>query len=157
MLNAVDGKIVKTNDDPENDIRLLSYLKNSQPLIEKYTSGQFKGCFGVMSVIHSIILDYFVEKYDLFKLLEHVNMRKLRMNVERVFGVISSVETSNNVGVICGDIFSHLECYELKFDTYKDLVNSLEFEEMQRTKNLFKLKSKNPLLDYPIFKVWTGR
>jgi hypothetical protein len=156
-IRLLDGKIFKSNDDPENDIRLLGYLKNSQPLIDKYKSEQFKGCFGVMSVIHGTVLDYFVDKYDLFKLLDHVNTRSLRMNVERVFGVICSIETNRKVQVICGDIFQHPECYELKFDMYKDLVNSLETEEIQRKKNIFKLKAKNPLLSYQIFKVWTGR
>jgi hypothetical protein len=156
-IRLLDGKIFKTNDEPENDIRLLSYLKNSQPLLEKYKSDQFVGCFGVMSVIHGILLDYFVEKYDLFKLLEHVNTRKLRMSVERVFAVIFSKENNEKVPTICGDIFNHPMCYELNFDMYKDLVNSLETEEIQRKKNIFKLKAKNPLLNYQIFKVWTGR
>jgi hypothetical protein len=157
MIRRDDGKVFKLNDDPENDIRLLSYLKNSQPLIDKYKSEQFKGCFGVMSVIHSTILDYFVENYDLFKLLEHVNTRQLRMNVERVFGVICSVEINNNVPTICGDIFNHPKSFRLNFDMYKDMTDSLDIQEKQRTQNIFKFKAKNPLLNYPIFKVWTGR
>ena len=157
MLNAITGKNVPNNHDPDNDIRLLGYLKNNGPLIETYKSERWKGCFGAMSVIHGTILDYFVDKYDLFKLLDHVNTRSLRMNVERVFGVICSIETNRKVQVICGDIFQHPGCYNLNFERYKEFVRNLETEENERAKNLFKLKAKNPLINYPIFKVWTGR
>jgi hypothetical protein len=143
--------IIQTNNDPEGDIRLLRYLKNSESLIEVYNSRQWKGCFGVMSVISSVTLDYFVEKYDLFNLLDHVNTRQTRMNVERVFGVICSLETK--IQTVCGDIFNHPCAFYLTFQMYQAHIQ----QEDKRLKNIYKFNKKSPVLEYPILKVWTGR
>jgi hypothetical protein len=69
--------------------------------------------------------------------------------------VICSHETP--IQTICGDIFNHPVCFRLNFHEYKELVQALVNEEIQRIKNIFKLHAKNPLYEYPILKVWTGR
>lgn len=155
------------NMDAGSDIQLLNTLKNNDMLVEAYnTPSQWVGCFGTMSVISHTFLDTLVQKYDLFRLLDHVKSRPLRMNLERVFGVVCSLET--HVTTICGNIFNQPGTFKLTFDAYmwavelakKDeytLLNVNPFNPTKRITPTVISPNRHPIFNRPIIKVWTGR
>lgn len=156
------------NNDPNGDIQLLNTLKNNDKLVETYMARRWTGCFGTMSVISHTFLDTLVNKYDLFQLLDHVKSRPLRMNLERVFGVVCSLETQ--VITICGNIFNHPGTFNLTFDTYmsevelakKDEYTLLNINPLIRTAGRIITPTvispnRHPMFNCPIIKVWTGR
>lgn len=155
------------NSDSDGDIQLLNTLKNNDTLVETYMARRWTGCFGTMSVISHTFLDTLVQKYDLFRLLDHVKSRPLRMNLERVFGVVCSLETQ--VITICGNIFNHPGTFNLTFDTYmwavelakKDehtLLNVNPFNRVAaRITPTVISPNRHPIFNRPILKVWTGR
>jgi len=117
------------------EINLLMKLDNNFDYIELYNNEtKWNGCFGVMSCITYEFLKKIVEHSNLFVLIDHIQNRCDRMNLERVFGVVCKYHT--NVESIHGDIRCSYFPFPIDYEFYTDT-------EFKHT--------------VPIVKVWTGR
>jgi hypothetical protein len=112
--------------------RMLRCLTNNDDALEAHRTGNFKGMFGVMSVVTLEFVTMLEAKYNLLKLLHHVKSRSDRQCLERVFGVLFSVENPTAESVF-GDIF--------QFCRWGGTF--LEYKKKRQTK--------------AVVKVWTGR
>ena len=114
----------------EKERLLISKLKNSDELLRIYDDTKWLGCFGCMTFITYEFLEMIVGKYDLFNLIDFINLRIERMYFERVLGTILFNEHCPSS--MFGNI---LDCnYGYRFNNY--IINKL---------------------NKPIIKVWTGR
>lgn len=86
LLWYFPNSLARLKDTP----RLLALLDQGEVLVRQYNSGSLDwvGCFGGMSVIDWQFLNKMVQRYNLFKLLDHINTRELRMSWERIFGLV---------------------------------------------------------------------
>jgi hypothetical protein len=114
-------------DDSVKEKNLISTLKNNAHLLELYDNkNEWRGCFGVQSVITLDFIDLLVEKYDIFSLLNIINSRPIRYLVERVFAVLCCAEEPilKQHPSIFGDIHNYLSSFELSFYGcgYKDYI-----------------------------------
>jgi len=112
---------------------MLSKLNNNEKLLEVHESKQYLGMFGVMSVVTLSFVNMLQEKYNLFVLLDDVTDRERRMCLERVMGILFTVEKQANVPSIFGSI--HRYCRW-----------GINFTEYLHTKT-----------QRPVTKVWSGR
>lgn len=83
----------------ELEDRLLRCLDNNEKLLELHSTHAFRGAFGCMSVVTLDFVTRIEEKYKLCNLLSYVNSRLLRMGLERVFGLIFTVENPERVSM----------------------------------------------------------
>ena len=134
-----------------NSIHLVSTMKNShliQQQLDMKTpcfvipgivkNDVWKGCFGVQSYISHSFLSFLVDKYNLFQLLNHVKCRADRCCLERIFGILFSLESKFKLTSLFGNIH-HYQSFDYNYDKYtEDLI----------------IHKKIP---HPIVKVWTGR
>ena len=127
--------------DETEETHLIKHLNHSNDLLKHYNNKEcIHGCFGVQSVITYNFLNKIHEKYNFFKLLDYVDTRKLRMDIERVFALI------------CIN-----ECEQLKFEPsiFGIIHNYMRFgytyDEYCNDKKTYNLHN------YEIVKVWTGR
>jgi hypothetical protein len=116
----------------EVEQKMIRCLTNHAELLEAHQSAQFRGMFGVMSVVTLDFVTMLQAKYDFLRLLQHVNCRSDRQCLERVFGVLFSVENPTGHAVF-GDIFQFCRW-------------GGTFLEYKRNKN-----------NKAVVKVWTGR
>jgi hypothetical protein len=142
------------NADQENvtnSLQLISNLKNRFILQKKLTFSETKilgrnldewnGCFGVQSYINHNFLIRIVNKYNLLSLLDKVKSRPDRCCLERIFGLIFSIESgiTKKYKSFFGSIHSYNGSFSYTYDKYKyDLT----------------VKKKLPKF---IIKVWSGR
>ena len=141
------------NENYLNSFRLVSSMKNNH-LINKQLSitlenmrfpihgisekDAWNGCFGVQSYINHDFLTHLVHKYNLFRLLPLVTCRADRCCLERIFGILFSLESKYKNASLLGNIHH----YRPKFDyTYEKYKSDLE----------------NKKIPHAVVKVWTGR
>lgn len=134
-----------------NSMHLIREMKNKQfihshldlqnlsfPIREISKNNTWNGCFGVQSYINHTFLSRLVDKYDMFKLLKYVNCRADRCCLERIFGILFSLETKFKLSSLFGNIHSY-QSFDYDYDNYtEDLI----------------IHKKIP---HSIVKVWTGR
>lgn len=84
--------------------KMIRCLTHNEALLEVHQSGQFKGMFGVMSVVTLEFVNLLQSKYNFLTLMKHVNCRSDRQCLERVVGVLFSVENPSGSSIF-GDIF----------------------------------------------------
>jgi hypothetical protein len=116
----------------ELEEKMIRCLSNNEALLEAHQSGEFKGMFGVMSVVTLDFVTLLQSKYNFLKLLQYVNCRSDRQCLERVVGVLFSVENPTGSSIF-GDIF--------QFCRWGGTF--LEYKRKRPTK--------------AVVKVWTGR
>ena len=117
---------------------LISKLDNMQPLLDLYDTKLWNGCFGGMSVIRIDFIQEINAKYNIENLIHFVTCRNDRMCLERVLGLIFSIESKNDKKSTLGDIITYCKWgYPFHYYNYQ--------------KNNFQL----PKL--PVIKVWSGR
>lgn len=121
------------NENKNTEILYLNQLNNNKKLINMFNSNYWKGCFGVMSVIKLDFLNFLVDKYNFFKLIDFIKSRSNRSCLERVFAVLCFTE-NNYKTTYFGNIFNHSK-WGFNFAEY--------------------IANKNSKKD--IVKVWTGR
>jgi len=78
---------------------LLRVLDNNEELLKAHSNREFRGAFGCMSVVTLPFVARLEGKYKISKLLNYVNSRPLRMALERVFGVLFTVENPAAVSI----------------------------------------------------------
>jgi hypothetical protein len=134
-----------------NSLRLVNKMKNRYflqkhielpseglPISEITSKQNWKGCFGVQSFISHRFLSHLVNKFDLFQLLKLVTCRADRCCLERIFGILFSLESKFRTSSLLGNIH-HYQNFDYNYEQYKE--------------DLF-IKKKIP---HAIIKVWTGR
>lgn len=126
---------------------LMGYPKCNRGLIEDicYFHGvqmEWRGCFGVMSVITYDFLKHLDEKFHPFQWFEKVVSRNQRYYIERVFAVLCCLEERTACHSLLGDIYKYSIPWEYQWEDY--LMDKSE----KRNRNF--LKS-------PIVKVWSRR
>jgi hypothetical protein len=141
------------NENYLNSLRLVSTMKNNH-LINKHISlplenksftirgilekDEWKGCFGVQSYINHDFLSRLVDKYNLFQLLPLVTCRADRCCLERIFGILFSLESKHKNASLLGNIHQYRDNFHYTYEKYK-----------------FDLANKK--IPHAIIKVWTGR
>jgi hypothetical protein len=90
-FNAKEGTNEEENKNIEN---LLNSINNDykKDLLELFNSDNWKGCWGVMSIIEYNYLEYLQNKYNILNLINVINTRYNRMALERIFGLICCLE-----------------------------------------------------------------
>jgi len=127
--------------DQTEETHLIKQINHSDDILKHYNNTEFiHGCFGVQSVISYDFLDKIQKKYNFFKLLDYVDSRKLRMDIERVFALICINECEKLK--IEPSIFGIIHNY-IKF--------GYSYDEYNHDKNNYNINK------YEIVKVWTGR
>lgn len=130
-------------EDSDIELKLLNALTNCNTLIDNYHEMKWNGSFGAMSIITLSFLKMLENKYTLSNLIDHVTCRIDRQCLERIIGIILTVETnlSSNSSVF-GDILTYCQ-WGITYSMYlKD----------KDTKKLYMF-----IKTLPIAKVWTGR
>jgi hypothetical protein len=122
-------------------IKVINLLMNSNKnlvirgILEK---DAWKGCFGVQSYINHDFLIYLFDKYNLFQLLPLVTCRADRCCLERIFGILFSLESKYKNASLLGNIHQYQPRFDYTYDKYKaDLANKK--------------------IPHAVVKVWTGR
>jgi len=128
-------------DVDSEEIKLLDFLDNNQSLKEfYYNKEKWFGCFGVQSIIEYTFLEKIVNKYNIFKLLDYIQTRELRMNFERIFGLICFYEYDELIhNISLYGIIHHYIHWGYLYTSYIDD------------------KKNNKKDDLDIIKVWSGR
>jgi hypothetical protein len=134
-----------------NSISLISEFKNKHFLKSKllldnnFALGNFDkkwhGCFGVQSYINHDFLVNIFNKYNMGSLIHKVKSRPDRCCLERIFGLIFSLESpfTRKMKSMFGSIQVYINNFRYSFENYKhDLL----------------VKKKLP---HYIIKVWSGR
>ena len=133
-----------------NLLRITKFLKHKKS-IEKIINGnelnilgmnrdKFKLCFGVQCYINLHFLERIENKYNISNLVHAVHCRTDRCALERIIGIIFSLEYSNllNINSLFGSIFHHKNAFSYNYDAY-----------------IADFNGKN--VPHSFVKVWTGR
>jgi hypothetical protein len=119
----------------------LNNIENNKNLNHLFFSkNKWMGCFGVQSVIDIDFLNKIQKKYNIFKLLEYIDTREKRMNFERVFALIATLE--NNVLTLEPSIYGIIHHYIHWGYTYENYINDY---------------NNNNINHLDLIKVWSGR
>jgi len=132
-----------------NSLRIVSHLKNNGDIkrhlvghdinILGMTKTGWRGCFGVQSFINLNFLLYIQKKYALFQMLGWVKTRSDRCCLERIMGIIFSIEAPDlaKIPSVFGIIFQYMD-WGYTFDQYMADI-------------------KKGVAIRPVIKTWTGR
>jgi hypothetical protein len=135
-----------------NSIRLASVLRYKRDIITKLyedekiliwnNNNNWIGCFGCQCYISHQFLSTLNEKYNIFSLLHVVKNRSDRCCLERIFGLLFSLNCheliNNKIFSLLGPILTYMK-WEYSFDEYcRDILS-------------------NKKINVPLLKVWTGR
>jgi len=128
-------------NNESDEIKLLDILDNNQALKEfYYNKEKWVGCFGVQSIIEYTFLEKIVNKYNIFKLIDYIQNRELRMNFERIFGLICFYEYDNLINNISlYGIIHHYIHWGYLYSSYIEDKNNKKIDHLD------------------IIKVWSGR
>ena len=117
----------------ESEQTMLGMLTNNEELLSVHREKKFVGMFGVMSVVTLNFVNMLQEKYNFTVLLDFITDREKRKCLERIMGVLFTVEKKHNVPSIFGTIHKYCRW-------------GISFQEYRRTK-----------VQRPVTKVWSGR
>jgi len=143
------------DENYERLIQISKYLNYSDKFQEEFKNvkenkylnmsiiggmGKWNGCFGVQTYINYDFLDYIQKKYNIFNMLKVVKCRKDRCCLERILGLIISMENSRlkSMPSLFGDITMKPRSFQYNYEDYNNDLN--------RGKVIT-----------PFVKVWTGR
>lgn len=118
-------------------LNYLKLLKNNNDLISIFNKKKWFGCFGVSSIITLDFLNKIQNKYNFFNLIKYIKTRENRMDIERIFSILSySFINKNNYFI--NKIHSNKGAWLVNINNYKQYIN------------IWKKES-------PIIKLWSGR
>jgi hypothetical protein len=123
------------NQQDEKNIIELAIKNKKEVLLQYDKKDLWYGTFGIQAVITRDFLNKLIERFNIFNLLKHVNTRKQRMAIERIFGLLCSIQKPELYDE--PSLFGIIHDYCKWGYTYQDY--------------------KNNLSNLPIIKVWTGR
>jgi len=132
-------------DTESDEIKLLNNILDennnlNDKLLKFYYEKSWMGCFGIQSVISYTFLQLIFEKYELYNLIHIIKNRNDRMNLERIFGLICTIENRNLIinPSFYGKIHHYIH-WGYTFDMY---LNDRKINNLDK---------------YDIIKVWSGR
>tara|TARA_B100001175_G_C19487526_1_gene630683 strand:+ start:20 stop:1237 length:1218 start_codon:yes stop_codon:yes gene_type:complete len=128
-------------DNDESEIKMINLLNNSDKIKELYyTKEKWYGCFGVQSIIDYDFLNLIQNKYNIFKLLDYIDSREKRMDLERIFSIISCLEKNNlYLDISLYGKIHHFIHWGYTYDRYEEDYKN------------------NNIDNYDLIKVWSGR
>lgn len=107
-------------DNIKLETQYISYLNNSEGLLQFYRSKKWFGCFGAASFISYEFVKILNDKYNFFILCKHVKNRVARCGIERMIGLMMYFEKRFKGQIsIFGEIFSHPNPFRVNFQFYK--------------------------------------
>jgi len=138
----------KDNENTYHTINMVEILNNKYNIQQKLTftdkilglnNDNWYGCFGLQSYINHNFLTDITRKYNLFNLINIVRNRTDRCCLERIFGIIFSLENQilKKQKSLLGDIFNY-QTWGYTYENYE------------------KNKKDKKIPSY-IVKIWTGR
>lgn len=108
----------------------LNYSKCSSELVGDIlyfhkNYAEWRGCFGVMSIITLDFIKKLEEKFHLFKWFSIVKSRDQRYYIERVFAVLCCLEDRTACHSLLGDIYNYSIPWEYQWENYlEDKMNN---------------------------------
>jgi hypothetical protein len=127
--------------DESAEKKLIESINHTEELQQYYHKRELiHGCFGVQSVISYKFLSHIENKYDLFCLLQLIDSRNERMNLERIFALICIHEDCSLSKE--PSIFGAIHEYIRFGYSYEDYLED---------------RKNNNIDNKEIIKVWTGR
>ena len=119
-------------DQPEDEIRILSGLKDPVPILQFHSQkDKWNGCSGGQCLIELSFLDELDSKYDLKRLVDLIQNRFQRMSFERVWATLLCANMDSRMSLF-GDIHDYMD-WGISFDQI------------------------NAYAHLPIIKYWSGR
>ena len=134
-------------ENVDNTKRIVRHLKNNFSIDDKISKNlnilgmnndKWYGCFGVQSYINLPFLQNIENKYGITNLIPSVTCRTDRCSLERIFGVIFSLESKS---LNRKSLFGNIMEYQKWGYSYDDYMNDL----------------KNGHIPKSTVKIWTGR
>lgn len=134
-------------ENVDNTKRIVRHLKNNFSIDDKISKNlnilgmnndKWYGCFGVQSYIKLTFLQNIENKYGITKLIPSVTCRSDRCCLERIFGVIFSLESQR---LNRKSLFGNIMKYQKWGYSYDDYMNDL----------------KKGVIPKSTVKIWTGR
>lgn len=134
-------------ENVDNTKRIVRHLKNNFSIDDKISKNlnilgmnndKWYGCFGVQSYINLTFLQNIENKYGITNLISSVTCRRDRCCLERIFGVIFSLESQR---LNRKSLFGNIMKYQKWGYSYDDYMNDL----------------KNGVIPKSTVKIWTGR
>ena len=129
-------------DNELSEINLLDKIDNNKNIKDLYyKKDKWYGCFGLQSVIDYNFLERIVIKYNIFNLIQYIDNREKRMDLERIFALICFYENNNLINNISYyGIIHHYIHWGYTFDKY-----------------IYDKNNNNNIKHLDIVKVWSGR
>lgn len=137
-------------EDLSNLLRISSHLKNNSTIHYKLTNNETNIlgmmssdpilCFGAMAYINYQFLKQINNKYAITNLTKALRCRKDRCGLERIMGIIFSIESPNlkYYSSLFGSIFKHHHAFKYNLENYE-------------------MDLKRGKLPSTVIKLWTGR
>ncbi len=139
-------------DLQRNILHMISYLKNHYVLLKKlnannniisinhhkFTNDKFNLCFGAQCYIQLDFLLLLQEKYNIINLVNVIHNRTDRMVLERIMGLLFSLENNNSSTSLFGKILKHHLTFKYSYSNYLH-------------------DCKNNRIPHNAVKIWTGR
>ena len=134
-------------ENVDNTKRIARHLKNNFSIDDKISKNlnilgmnndKWYGCFGVQSYIKLTFLQNIENKYGITNLIPSVTCRTDRCSLERIFGVIFSLESQR---LNRKSLFGNIMEYQKWGYSYDDYMNDL----------------KKGVIPKSTVKIWTGR
>ena len=132
------------DSDIPNILRITQSLTNNEVIKDKiinYNKHDWISCQGVQSIINHDFLIYLNDKYSITNLIDVVQNRNDRCALERIFGVMLSIEPKEKSKSFLGCI-----------NTYDTLLNRCDYTFDQYIHSF-----NNKCVSSPVMKVWSGR
>ena len=127
-------------DDHQTEKSLIESTLNNktEALIQYEQKDTWLGAFGLQAVITRDFLSQLQSRFNIFNLLNHVNTRPQRMAVERIFGLLCSIQKPDlyDDPSLFGTIHNYCK-WGYTYQTY--------------------MQDKNNLVSLPVVKVWSSR
>ena len=127
-------------DTELGELELINRINNKNIKDYYYEKDKWYGCFGLQTIIDYNFLEKIVIKYNIFKLFEYIDNRQIRMDFERIFGLICFYENKNLINEI--SLYGKIHHYIHWGYTYDNYISD---------------KNNNKLDHLDIIKVWSGR
>jgi hypothetical protein len=128
-------------DNELGEIEMINKIENNENINKLYhKKNKWFGCFGLQSIIDLDFLEKMEMKYNIFNLLEYIKTREIRMDFERIFGLLCFQENKNLINDI--SMYGIIHHYIHWGYTYDSYINDIK---------------TNKLDHLDIVKVWTGR
>lgn len=143
--------------DRAHETALINRLRNAERLLTVYNdSNAWRGCFGVMALLHRRFLLNLETRYGITDLIPHITSRACRMALERAFACM----VYDTINVIL-ESKSESEKNQIQMNKDKIVISSLgnihKYCKWGYSYSAYLRNDYNYKTLLPIIKVWSGR